>query len=156
MQKLVFLFFIILFTSCTDNTVLVNDMRDLPNAKWKYDEIPDFSFTINKTNIYHQIDLKLKVFKNYPFENLYILAHIKDPEGKSTTQRLNFILADITGKPTGTVSGNSISYELPLIKSFKASKSGVYFIALEQNMRDSVINGVQSIGVKVKEGQPVF
>ena len=156
MQKWLFFLFLIIFVSCTDNTVLINDMRDLPNAKWKYDEIPDFSFTINKTNIYYQIDLKLKVYKDYPFENLYLLSHIKDPEGKSTTQRFNFTLADITGTPTGTVSGNSITYELPLITSFKAAKPGVYFIALEQNMRDSVINGVQSIGVKVKDGKPIF
>lgn len=146
----------LLLAACTDSSILVNKMTDLPNAKWQYEEIPDFSFTVNKTNIYHQIDLKLKVYKDYPFENLYLLAHIRDPEGKSITQRLNFTLADITGKPTGVVNGNSITYELPLISSFKASKPGVYFIALEQNMRDSIINGVQSIGLKVREGEPIF
>ena len=131
-------------------------MRDIPDAKWGYNQIPDFKFTVNNAGIYHEIDLKLKVFKNYPFENLYLLTHIKDPDGKITSQRINFTLADITGKPTGNISGNSVTYELPLIKEFKANKSGVFFIAIEQNMRDSVINGMQSIGVKVKEGNPIF
>ena len=42
------------------------------------------------------------------------------------------------------------------LTEFKANKPGVYFIALEQNMRDSAISGIQSIGIKVKEGNPVF
>jgi hypothetical protein len=33
---------------------------------------------------------------------------------------------------------------------------GQYFIAIEQNMRDSIINGVESIGIKIKEGEPIF
>ena len=33
---------------------------------------------------------------------------------------------------------------------------GQYFIAIEQNMRDSIIKGVESIGVKIKEGEPIF
>lgn len=145
-----------LLIACSDNKKIVDEMRDIPNARWAYNQIPDFDFDIVNTNMNHQIYLNLKILKTYPYENLYLLTHIKDTEGKITTQRVNFTLTDENGNPKGSISGNSISYQLPITKEQKFNKTGKYFIALEQNMRDSVINGIESIGVMIKEGNPVF
>jgi hypothetical protein len=38
----------------------------------------------------------------------------------------------------------------------KMEGAGQYSVALEQNLRDSVVNGIESIGIKIKEGNPVF
>jgi gliding motility-associated lipoprotein GldH len=143
-------------TACTDKAIIVDEMRDIPKASWAFNQIPDFDFDVKNTQLNHNLYLNLKIQKTYPYENLYLLTHIKDTEGKITSSRKNFRLTDEDGNPIGSMSGNSISYQLPIFTNMKFQKSGKYFIALEQNMRDSVINGVESIGVMIKEGEPVF
>jgi gliding motility-associated lipoprotein GldH len=146
-----------LFFSCSEKGKIADEMKNIQNNKWTYENRPDFAFKVDNPNLYHNFYLKLRVEKSYPYENLYILAHIKDPLGKETTQRVNFTLMNEVGKPLGSVSGNSITYELPIFKNKKMSGgAGLYFFAIEQNMRDSVINGIESIGIKIKEGDPIF
>jgi gliding motility-associated lipoprotein GldH len=145
-----------LLFSCAEEGRVADEMTEIPLSKWNYNQIPDFAFNVKDASRYHDFFLKLRIQKSYPYENLYLLAHIRDPNGKVATQRINFTLTDHEGKPLGRTSGDYISYELPMFRNKKMEGSGQYFIALEQNMRDSVVTGVESIGVKIKEGTPVF
>ena len=145
-----------LFFACSEEGKIADQMTEIPLSKWNYNQIPDFAFNVDNTGKYHDFYLKLRIQKSYPYENLYLLAHIRDPNGKVATQRINFTLTDAEGKPLGRTSGDYISYELPMFRNRKLDVGGQYFIALEQNMRDSVVFGVESIGVKIKEGTPVF
>jgi gliding motility-associated lipoprotein GldH len=156
MLKLSCIFLSVLLFACNDDKKIIDEMREIPNASWAYNQIPDFDFDVTNINLNHQIYLNLKILKTYPYENLYLLTHIKDTEGKVVTQRVNFTLTDENGNPKGSISGNTISYQLPINLDQRFKKSGKYFIALEQNLRDSVINGIESIGVMIKEGNPVF
>ncbi len=156
MPRLFFTVAALLLFSCTEEGKIADEMKEIPMSKWNYNQIPDFAFKVNNANKYHDFYLKLRIEKSYPYENLYLLAHIRNPNGKVTRQRINFTLTDTEGKPLGKTSGNLISYELPMFKDKKLEGNGQYFIALEQNMRDSVVTGVESIGVKIKEGTPVF
>jgi gliding motility-associated lipoprotein GldH len=150
-------FLTIFIFSCTEKGKIADEMKDIPNNYWTYENRPDFSFNVSNPNLYHDFYLKLRVEKSYPFENLYILAHMKDPMGKESVQRVNFTLTNDEGKPLGDISGNYVNYELPIFKNKKMlGGPGLYFFAIEQNMRDSVIKGIESIGIKVKEGDPVF
>jgi gliding motility-associated lipoprotein GldH len=148
---------VFLLNACSEKGKIADEMKEIPKFQWSYNQIPDFGFEVKQPQLYHQFYLKLRIQKSYPFENLYLLAHIKDAQGKISTQRVNLTLADVDGKPLGKTSGNSINYELPLFVNKKMEGGpGQYFIAIEQNMRDSIINGVESIGVKIKEGDPIF
>jgi gliding motility-associated lipoprotein GldH len=155
MSRLFFFVVVLLLFSCSEEGKIADQMVEIPQAKWSYDQIPDFAFTVNNANKYHDFFLKLRIQKSYPYENLYLLSHIKTPGGKIIDQKINFTLADSEGKPLGRISGDYISYELPMFTK-KMEGNGQYFIALEQNLRDSVVVGVESIGVKIKEGKPVF
>ncbi len=156
MSRTFFAGLLILLFSCTEEGKVADQMTEIPLSKWNYNQIPDFAFNVKDASKYHDFFLKLRIQKSYPYENLYLLAHIRNPNGKVATQRINFTLTDQEGKPLGRTSGNYISYELPMFKNKKMDGSGQFFISLEQNMRDSVVFGVESIGVKIKEGTPVF
>lgn len=150
------MFFLILFSSCTEENKIMDQMTDIPNAKWNYDQIAEYPFQINDASVYYNFSLKLRMQKSYQYENLYLLAHIKGPDGKNITQKVNFVLADETGKPLGRSSGSTIDYDLKMFTNRKMPGTGAYTISIEQNMRDSVVSGIESIGVKIKKGSPVF
>ncbi|MEZ4804035.1 MAG: gliding motility lipoprotein GldH [Bacteroidia bacterium] len=155
MKKWIFLPFVILLFSCSNENKIVDQMIDIPKSEWTYDQIPDYPFQVENTNIYHDFYIKLRVSKSYKYENLYLLSHIHEPNGKIKNQTINLTLTDSTGKPLGQSTGSAIDYEFPMGKmSFK--EVGQYKIALEQNMRDSMVNGIESIGVRIMKGEPVF
>lgn len=158
MNRLVMIFFsFVLLSSCGEDGKLADKMYDLPQAKWTYDQIPQVPFQVDNVKITYSFYAKLRIQKDtYPFENLYILAHIKDPFGKIETTVVDLVLTDDLGRPLGKSSGSSIDYEIPIMVNKKLKGVGQYIIALEQNLRDSAVSGVESIGVKVVEGIPVF
>ncbi len=131
-------------------------MTDIPGGKWFYNQISDYPFQVDDAGVYYDFNLKIRMQKSYPYENLYLLAHIKGPDGKVNTQRINFTLTDETGKPLGRSTGSSVNYDLPMFEDRKLPGVGQYVISIEQNMRDSVVSGIESIGVKVRKGTPVF
>jgi gliding motility-associated lipoprotein GldH len=146
----------LLFFSCTEKGKLYDQMSDIPTKGWNYNQIPEFPVMINNSGITYNVYLKLRIQKSYPYENLYLLSHIRNPDGKILTQKKDFVLTNDMGKPLGVISGDVIDYEIPMYENLKLDGVGQYIFALEQNLRDSVVNGVQSIGIKVKEGIPVF
>lgn len=156
MSKWMFAAFIVLLTACSEEEKIADQVREIPGNTWKYDQIPEFPFLVDNPKMTHDFFLKLRIQKSYPYENLYLLTHIRTPEGKIKTERINFTLTDDLGRPLGKSTGNSIDYELPMIMSRKMEGPGQYAIALEQNLRDSVVKGIESIGVKIKQGHPVF
>lgn len=155
MKKLFFPFLLLLY-ACTDESRVIDQMTDIPEGKWFYNQIADYPFTVDDASVYYDFNLKLRIQKSYPYENLYLLAHIKTPDGKVSKQRVNFTLTDETGKPLGRSSGSVVDYDLPMFKDRKMGSVGQYVISIEQNMRDSVVNGIESIGVKIRKGNPVF
>ena len=36
---------IVLLMACSENGKIADQMNDIPNAKWNYDQIPEFPFT---------------------------------------------------------------------------------------------------------------
>lgn len=156
MKQFLFLFALVFLYACSEKGKIVDQMIELPEAKWSYDRIPELAFKIDNAGIYYDFFLKLRMQKSYPYENLYLLARIKGPDGKLHVQRINFTLTDEMGKPLGRSSGSAVDYELPMFKNKRFNGPGEYVISIEQNMRDSLINGIESIGLKIKEGEPVF
>jgi gliding motility-associated lipoprotein GldH len=156
MSRWIFGCFILLLAACSEEGKIADQVREIPNSRWNYDQIPEFPFVIDKPGITYNFFLKLRIQKSYPYENLYLLTHIRTPDGKIQTKRVNFTLTDDLGRPLGKSSGNSIDYELPMFSNRKMEGAGQYAVAIEQNLRDSVVNGIESIGIKIKEGTPVF
>jgi hypothetical protein len=81
---------------------------------------------------------------------------VKGPDGKFEVQRINLTLTDEMGNPLGRSSGSSVDYELPMFKNRRFSNIGEYSISIEQNMRDSLVNGIESIGLRINQGDPIF
>jgi len=142
--------------SCTEKGKIFDQMKEISPNGWTYNQIPEFPVQIDNNKLTYDIYLKLRVQKSYKYENLYLLSHIREPGGRIQTRQIDITLTDDLGRPLGNTSGDAIDYEVPMYKQLHLKNIGQYTIALEQNLRDSVLTGVESIGIKVKEGVPVF
>ncbi len=144
----------LVLSSCSRDT-LVNEYKEIARDGWNWSQPVEFPFAIEDTRIQYNFFLNLRISGNYKFSNIYVLVHLKDPDGKITTQRIPYTLADDEGNWLGKGLGDIVTFEMPMFtKSF--SKPGNYSIRIEQNMRDEKLQGVMEAGLRVNRGNPVF
>ncbi|MBC7425432.1 MAG: gliding motility lipoprotein GldH [Bacteroidia bacterium] len=156
MKNVIKLLFIALaFAGCNENRIFDAQVK-ISEKGWNYERVPEFKFNITDTKSYYNIFLNLRNSEDYQYENIYLLVHLRNPDGRVQTQLVNVSLADETGKSRGSGMGDVQTYQLPLLKSKAFDKQGEYTIALEQSMRDSSLKSVMDVGVMIKKGDPVF
>jgi gliding motility-associated lipoprotein GldH len=144
------------FLSSCSRDVLIDTTFKFDNQSWAYPQIPAFSFQIDDINVCYDIAVNLQVGEDYAYKNIYLLMHLKDTEGKEVQNRINLELIDDEGNWQGSGSAQLKSFKLPVTKDYCFDKAGTYVIGIEQNMRDSVLQSVHYVGLKVSKGNPVF
>lgn len=151
------LIFVSLFfwSSCGPNS-LVNNLEPLDPLGWKYEHIPAFSFDVEDTSFLHEAYVNLQINESYKYRNLYLIIHMRAPNGQEIQNRVNLELAQADGRWLGSGSANKRTFQLPVSKTLHLEHQGPYIIGLEQNMRDSVLIGVEAIGIQIRQGNPVF
>ena len=141
--------------SCNSDTLL-DTKSDLPENGWAYEQIPAFEFEIDDINICYNVFLNVQISEEYLYRNLYLLVHLRNPDGKDVANRINVELASPEGKWLGSGSGNLKSFKLPIRSDLCFEKAGRYTIGFEQNMRDSLLQHVKYVGLSLTKGNPVF
>ena len=91
---------IFLFMSCDSNRVF-DEYKSVPN-QWQKNDIVEFEFkptdTINGYNLF----INLRNTNNYKFNNLFLIAEIDFPNGKSVVDTLEYKMAQPNGELLGT------------------------------------------------------
>lgn len=141
--------FIIFLTACSVVPV-IDQWKNLENNNWNRSQKVKIPVTISDSDHYYNIAVNLRVTNDYKYSNLWMKLHIKDPQGKLSSEQIMLNLADHRGKWTGHNLGNIVSFRLPVIKDKVFNRAGIYNFYLEQYMRDSVLKEVVSAGVQLE------
>lgn len=143
-----FLFLIII--SCGPKYAF-NETYDINNNQWAYSDSLRFEFAIKDTTAIYNLLLDVKHTTDYSFQNLYTNIHTQFPDGSRLSKPVSLELADKAGIWQGDCNAKTCTLEIPIQEGAYFNQIGKYVITVEQFMRDSVINGVQSITMKVAE-----
>lgn len=150
-----FLTVLLFLQSCSHN-VLIDTTHEFETAEWAYPIIPAFPFQIDDLTYCYNLDVNLQVSEEYPYKNIYLLMHLKHPDGKEIQNRINLELMDGNGKWLGSGSADLKSFSLPVATDLCLEQAGQYVVGIEQNMRDSILHHVKYVGLRVSKGNPVF
>lgn len=147
----------LLLVSCYNPQHVVSDeMKPLNSKGWHWNDVQTIQTRLDDTSIEHNMVLKLRITGGYRYANLYLLFHVKDPDGKTQTRQYNFNLQDKTGRWYGKGSGELMTFEIPVNAVLRAAKPGVYQIGIQQNMRDELLGHVTDIGLRIEKGKAVY
>jgi gliding motility-associated lipoprotein GldH len=135
--------------SCDSNRV-VDEYISLGEEGWKYDQKVSVGFQIQDTTQFYNIYFNSRNTGSYPYQNIYVLMRITDPNGEVNENRLNFSLADKDGKWFGAGLGDLYDNQIKIVEGLKFLIAGEYQIELEQNMRDNPLQGLVEVGVRVE------
>jgi gliding motility-associated lipoprotein GldH len=149
------LLFFVFLISCNEGLVK-SEFQTTDSGSWTKDDVIEFAFSNMDTIQKHDIFINVRNDNSFPYNNLFLIAQLKYPDGESITDTLEYEMAlpDGTwlGKGYGSVKENKLWYKENIV----FDSSGVYTLRISHAMRkngniDGVMNleGVTDIGYEI-------
>lgn len=144
--------FSILFTGCHQNEVYF-EYKTVPSGEWNKDSLIQFNFHIDDTIGKYDMFLHLRHYGNYPYQNAWLFLEFIQPKDSitGTTDTIEFYLADNYGKWLGTGVGALKEMPVYLRKQIQFPDTGIYTLRVKQGMRDSLLSGVNDVGLRIEK-----
>lgn len=149
--KLMWIIFPLIFLfACTNNDVFIK-YQSIPLKGWNKDSICSFNIPVNDVSISYNMYINVRNRGEYPHQNLWLFIRQIAPDSVITNDTINFYLADQRGKWLG--SGVGSVFEMPIIymQNFHFKQLGTYHFEISQGMRDSVLPGINEIGMRMEK-----
>lgn len=146
---LVLLFGSLLLVACSGNSVY-NEYKELPASGWNKDSCASFVVPIKDVNSTYRVLVNVRNRGDFKTQNLWLFVNCQHPDKTVKKDTIECYLADNKGKWLG--SGFGSMYDMPVLylKSVKFPKAGNYKFCIKQAMRDSMLVGVNDIGLEVQ------
>lgn len=157
MHRLFILFcLMILFVSCNEN-LLVSEYRSTQGS-WEKDEVMEFSFSELDTVVKHHMFINVRNDNSYPFSNLFLIAELEYPDGRTTTDTLEYEMAKPSGEWLGKGSGSLKENKLWFKEDIVFPDSGVYKLHISHAMRKTgtiegiiALEGITDVGFEIEK-----
>jgi len=140
----------LLFAGCTSNDVYFKYKSVTPKG-WNKDSLYTFDVNITDTISSYNIYVNVRNKGEYPYQNLWLFLNKISPDKKQTSDSIECYLADQRGKWLG--SGVGSIKEMPVLyqQNVKFKKSGIYQYKIVHGMRDTILIGINDIGMRVEK-----
>lgn len=137
-----------LFTGCQDKPVYSHYVPVQPSG-WVADSTLCFEFEITDTVPDYRVLLHVRHDNNYPYQNMWVFVDITDPAMHTTTDTIEFFLADQRGRWLGGGAGNIKTMPVIISDDRQFELKGEYRLYVRHGMRTDKLCGIQDIGVEL-------
>jgi gliding motility-associated lipoprotein GldH len=136
---------VFLFSSCSET--ISQDTHKFSNENWNYSDSIQFSIEINENETPLDMFLLLRNTSGYDYSNIYIQVDLLSPTHKKlVSERMEFVLADKSGRWTGTGAANLFTNKLQIVYQSAFKEKGEYTLNLKHYMRNDELIGIRDIG----------
>jgi gliding motility-associated lipoprotein GldH len=137
-------------TSCQKDRVYEQYLSVNQNI-WTDKDAKTFSLEISDTTQLYNLFLEVRNNNDYLYNNLWLGMQVVSPEGKIQTKEFSVKLADEQGNWLGSGMGNLFDNQFMIAQNIHFPKKGNYTIKMEHIMRESKLEGILSIGIKLQK-----
>ena len=150
---------IVLFLASCDEKRVFDEYKSVGSA-WNKDSI--VSFDIPKLDPTKQYNLFLNVRNNdnYPFNNLFLLVSLENPDGLTKVDTLEYAMANLDGTLLGEGFSDTKESKLFYKENLKFDKKGQYKVRIQQAVRQSgkvkgekELKGITEVGFRIENFQ---
>lgn len=140
-----------LFLTSCDSNKMFEQYIEVENGVWKKENLAKFTVNVTDTTNAHNLYINVRNQGDYQYSNLYLFVTIQGPDGGTSTDTVNCVLADKRGKWLGKGVGNLWDLRLPYIGGFKFAQAGTYTFTYEQAMRvENGLEGITDLGLRIE------
>ncbi len=150
MKNLFYLILISLtFTSCGESFLYKKKIKTNPEG-WAYQDSLVFPITIEDTSQVYTLLMDVHHNTSYSYQNIYFKIGTAFPSGKRLEQELSSDLARKSGEWYGECRGQNCTASINLQGKAKFNELGEHTIIVKQHSRDSLLEGIKGISIKMK------
>jgi len=154
MRGAIVLFFAIassFLSGCSETGEISANVYEVTDAAWFENQAFTHEFSVAKGGKPLDINLNVRVNKDYSYANIYIKGTVLDSSGKEIASVLKEIMLyhAATGKPLGSGFGDINEVKAGFYKGLALTNPMKYKLVLKQYMREKRLTGVESVGVQI-------
>jgi gliding motility-associated lipoprotein GldH len=132
-----------------DRNVRYSGNYSLEKGKWSIYDPARYACTIDDTVKTYNIRLSLRTSSDYPYRNIYLFVVTTFPSGTVVTDTIQAMVTDEKGKWLGKGTGDIRELSIPYKSNVYFPEQGEYHFRVIHGMRDTLLNGVYDMGMKI-------
>lgn len=141
---------LLLLAGCTGRDVYFQYNPVSANG-WSKDTMYVFRVPITDTASTYNIYVNIRNRGEYPYQNLWLFMKRISPDTIQTKDSIECYLADQRGKWLGSGIGSIMEMPVLYQENVRFHKAGIYKYGIVQGMRDSLLTGINDIGMRVEK-----
>lgn len=156
-SKIIVLFLVTLFFISCDEKRVFDEYKGL-NGKWEKDSIVRFTFNQNDTIAPYNLFLNIRNNNEYPFNNLFLIVSLKQPDSLVKIDTLEYAMANPDGSLMGEGFSDVKESKLWYQENFIFKQKGEYTIEIQQALRETgsvsgveELKGVTDVGFRIEK-----
>ena len=139
-----------ILVACDSNRVF-EEYKTIDPAGWHKDSVASFTVEIQDVEPGHNLYMNIRNQGNYPNSNLWLFLEVQSPDGQTLTDTVEYILAEKTGKWTGSGIGDLFDNQFLYQQNVRFEQAGEYRFLIRQGMRAIQLKGIHDIGLRVEK-----
>ena len=151
MKKILPLLAAVLLASCVKNVVL-DELHTFEDSRWHMDSVVTVVWEPEQSEDPVFMSMYIRHSTEYPYNNLFLFRSIESTQGVEYTDTVNVALADPLGVWNGSGMSNLKTLEIPIGQgAVRFRDDERYTLKITQGMRDTVLYGIQDVGVQFEQ-----
>ncbi|MGB0271939.1 MAG: gliding motility lipoprotein GldH [Schleiferiaceae bacterium] len=151
MKKILPLLAVVLLASCGKNVVL-DELHTFEDSRWHMDSVVTVVWEPEQSEDPVFMSMYIRHSTEYPYNNLFLFRSIESTQGVEYTDTVNVALADPLGVWNGSGMSNLKTLEIPIGQgAVRFRDDERYTLKITQGMRDTVLYGIQDVGVQFEQ-----
>lgn len=151
MKQLFFASCLLMFFASCDSKRIFEKNIEITGNKWDVAQKIKFEVNITDTVSGNNVLINIRHVGFYPYSNLFIFINTTFPNGKTTRDTVECLLADERGKWFGSGLGDLWDARILFKRNVRFSQSGNYTFEFEQAMRVEQLPGVMDVGLRIEK-----
>ncbi len=157
-SNILFILIVSFLVSCDDKRVF-DEYKSVGSA-WNKDSIVSFDLPKLEPTKQYNLFLNVRNNDNYPFNNLFLLVSLENPDGLTKVDTLEYAMANLDGTLLGEGFSDTKESKLFYKEKLKFDKKGQYKVRIQQAVRQSgkvkgekELKGITEVGFRIENFQ---
>ncbi len=139
-----------LIAGCTNNDVYFQ-YKAIPPSGWSKDSVCIFDIPVDDTTAVFNLYVNVRNRGEYPYQNLWLFLQKMSPDSVIVKDSIELYLADQRGKWLGSGLGSVLEMPVLYKQNMQFDQKGTYRFQIRQGMRDSILIGINDIGMRLEK-----
>ncbi len=143
---------VITFTACDSNRIF-EDNETIDDNVWIREDVKTFEVDIIDTLSPNNFYVNVRNADGYPYRNVYLFIQTTFPQGSTTLDTINCIIADEKGQYLGSGMGDIFDNQILLKKNVIFPQSGKYTFKIQHGMRRDKLPLIMDVGMRIEKAE---